>query len=95
MIENIPINIIDFWIANNLIENLPSDFNKYKYFESLNLTGNYLIDFNNIYILNKLNNHKVLYLNNCNFGENLICTFANYRIKIIQKIINNYSNLFK
>ena len=100
IIENIPINIIDFWIANNLIENLPSDFNKYIYIESLNLAGNYLIDFNNIYILNKLNNLKVLYLNNCNFGENPICTFANYRMMMIHlfkqiKILDQYKITFE
>ena len=95
IIENIPENINDFWIANNLIENLPSDFDKYKKIETLNLAGNCLIDFNNIYILEKLNNLKVLYLNNCNFGENPICTFANYRMMMIQNIIKKYSILFK
>ena len=100
IIENIPENINDFWIANNLIENLPSDFDKYKKIETLNLAGNCLIDFNNIYILEKLNNLKVLYLNNCNFGENPICTFVNYRMMMIHlfkkiKILDQYNITFE
>jgi hypothetical protein len=82
-IENLPEHINNFWIANNYIENLPSDFHKYKNIENLNLSGNCLVDFKNIYILEKLPNLKILYLNNINYGENHICSFLNYKMMFI------------
>ena len=82
-IENLPEHINNFWIANNYIENLPSDFHKYKNIENLNLSGNCLVDFKNIYILEKLPNLKILYLNNINYGENPICSFLNYKMMMI------------
>ena len=88
IIENLPENIEDFWIARNLIENLPNDFDKYKKIEILNLAGNCITDFKDIYILEKFKNLKVLYLNNCNFGENPICTYQNYRMMMIRLFKN-------
>jgi len=88
IIENLPENIEDFWIARNLIENLPNDFDKYKNIQILNLAGNCITDFKDIYILEKFKNLKVLYLNNCNFGENPICTYQNYRMMMIRLFKN-------
>ena len=87
-IENIPEHINNFWIANNYIEELPNDFDKYKQIENLNISGNCLTDFNNIYILKKLPNLKILYLNNCNYGENPICSFYNYKMMMIHLFKN-------
>ena len=87
-IENIPEHINNFWIANNYIEELPNDFDKYKQIENLNISGNCLTDFNNIYILKKLPNLKILYLNNCNYGENPICSFYNYKMMMIHLFEN-------
>ena len=87
-IENIPEHINNFWIANNYIENLPNDFDKYKQIENLNISGNCLTDFKNIYILEKLPNLKILYLNNCNYGENPICSFYNYKMIMIHLFKN-------
>ena len=99
IIENLPENIEDFWIARNLIENLPNDFDKYKKIEILNLAGNCITDFKDIYILEKFKKLKILYLNNCNFGENPICNYQNYRMFMIRlfknlKIIDQYKMTF-
>ncbi len=99
IIENLPENIEDFWIARNLIENIPNDFDKYKKIEILNLAGNCITDFKDIYILEKFKKLKILYLNNCNFGENPICNFQNYRMMMIRsfknlKIIDQYKMTF-
>ena len=87
-IENIPEHINNFWIANNYIEDLPNDFDKYKQIENLNISGNCITDFKNIYILEKLPNLKILYLNNCNYGENPICSFYNYKMMMIHLFEN-------
>ena len=82
-IENIPEQIENLWIANNLIESIPNDFYKYKNLEKLNISGNLLNDFENIYNLEKLPNIKQLYLYDINFGENPICLFSNYKMMMI------------
>ena len=87
-IENIPEKLENFWIANNLIENIPNDFYKYKNLENLNISGNLLNDFQNIYNLEKLPNIKQLYLYDINFGENPICLFSNYRMMMIHRFKN-------
>ena len=83
IIENIPEEIENLWISNNLIENIPNDFCKYKYLKTLNISGNLIIDFQNIYNIEKLPKLKKLYLNDINYGENPICTFANYKMMML------------
>ena len=78
-IENLPLNINNFWIANNLIENIPEDFDKYVDLEFINLAGNFISDLKDIFILEKIKNLKKLYLSDINFGENPICQYVNYR----------------
>ena len=79
VIEGLPINIINFWAANNLIQNIPDDFDKYEKLEFINLSGNFISDLKDIYILEKLKSLKRLYLSDINFGENPICQYSNYR----------------
>ena len=79
VIENLPINIVNFWAANNLIQNIPDDFDKYAKLEFINLSGNFISDLKDIYILEKLKSLKRLYLSDINFGENPICQYSNYR----------------
>ncbi len=83
IIENIPEKIENLWISNNLIENIPNDFYKYKYLKTLNISGNLIIDFQNIYNIEKLPKLKKLYLSDINYGENPICSFANYKMMIL------------
>ena len=83
IIENIPEEIENLWISNNLIENIPNDFYKYKYLKTLNISGNLIIDFQNIYNIEKLPKLKKLYLSDINYGENPICSFANYKMMIL------------
>ena len=79
VIEGLPINIINFWAANNLIQKIPDDFDKYEKLEFINLSGNFISDLKDIYILEKLKSLKRLYLSDINFGENPICQYSNYR----------------
>ena len=78
-IENLPMNITNFWIANNLIEKIPDDFDKYKNLEFINIAGNFISDLKDIFILEKIKSLKKLYLSDINFGENPLCQYANYR----------------
>ena len=82
-LENLPDNIENLWIANNLIEKIPDDFDKYKEINFLNIAGNFIIDLKDIYIIEKLNNLKKLYLGDINYGENPICQYTNYRSLLI------------
>ena len=79
VIENLPINITNFWAANNLIQNIPEDFDKYTQLEFLNISGNFISDLKDIFILEKLKSLKKIYLADINFGENPICQYSNYR----------------
>ena len=88
-IENLPINITNFWIANNLIEKIPDDFDKYENLEFINIAGNFISDLKDIFILEKIKSLKKLYLSDINFGENPICQYANYR----QILIHIFSDL--
>ena len=88
-IENLPINITNFWVANNLIENIPEDFDKYKELEFLNIAGNFISDLKDIFTLEKLKSLKKLYLSDINFGENPICQYSNYR----QILIHTFKDL--
>ena len=87
ILENIPINLKSFWIANNEIEIIPNDFGKYEHLENLNISGNYIDDLKDLYILGKIKTLKRIYLSDINFGENPICQFDNYR-KIMVNIFN-------
>ena len=88
-IENLPINITNFWAANNLIENIPEDFDKYKELEFLNIAGNFISDLTDIFTLEKLKSLKKLYLSDINFGENPICQYSNYR----QILVHTFKDL--
>ena len=78
-IENLPDNLTNFWIANNFIEEIPKDFDKNSNLEILNISGNFISDLKDIFILEKIKSLKKLYLSDINFGENPICQYANYR----------------
>ena len=79
IIENLPMNIVNFWAANNLIQNIPEDFDKFIKLEFINLSGNFISDLKDIFILEKLKSLKKLYLSDINFGDNPICQYSNYR----------------
>ena len=78
-IENLPDNLTNFWIANNFIEEIPKDFDKNSNLEILNISGNFISDLKDIFILEKIKSLKKLYLSDINFGENPICQYSNYR----------------
>ena len=82
-LENLPECIENLWIANNLIEKIPDDFDKYNEINFLNIAGNCIIDLKDIYILEKLPKLKKLYLGDINYGENPICQYNNYRSLLI------------
>jgi len=89
VIENLPNNINNFWIANNLIEKIPENFDKYLDLEFLNIAGNYISDLKDIFILEKIKSLKKLYLSDINFGENPICQYVNYR----QILVHTFKDL--
>ena len=89
IIENLPMNITNFWAANNLIQTIPEDFDKYTQLEFLNIAGNFISDLKDIFILEKLKSLKKLYLCDINFGENPICQYSNYR----QILIHTFKDL--
>lgn len=83
MIENLPQNIANFWVENNMIQHIPEDFDKYTQLEFINIAGNFISDLKDIFILEKLKSLKKLYLSDINFGENPICQYSNYRQIIV------------
>lgn len=87
-IENLPKKISNFWIATNYIENLEEDFLNYENITELNISGNALSSFKDLFILSKFPKLEVLNLNDPNFGENPICLINNYRLYIVHKIPN-------
>ena len=89
VIENLPLNINNFWAANNMIQNIPEDFDKYAQLEFINIAGNFISDLKDVFILEKLKSLKKLYLSDINFGENPICQYSNYR----QILIHTFKNL--
>ena len=88
-IENLPEKIQNFWIANNLIKEIPEDFDKYTDLEFLNISGNFISDLKDIYILEKLPILKRLYISDINFGDNPICSYSNYR----QIMVHTFKNI--
>ena len=87
ILENIPINVKSFWIANNEIECIPENFDELVNLEILNISGNFIDDLKYLYILGKIKCLKRIYLSDINFGDNPICQFNNYR-KIMVHIFN-------
>ena len=79
VLENLPISIKNLWIANNDIEHIPENFEEMVNLEMLNISGNFINDLKDLYILGKIKKLKRIYLNDINFGENPICLFENYR----------------
>ena len=88
VLENLPISIKNLWIANNDIEHIPENFDEMVNLEMLNISGNFINDLKDLYILGKIKKLKRIYLNDINFGENPICLFENYR-KIMVHIFSN------
>ena len=78
-IKNIPNVIENLWLANNLIEKIPSVFVEYKNLNFLNLSGNCINDLIDLYNLEKNKKLEKLYLNDVNFNDNPICNFIGYR----------------
>ena len=87
VLENFPIQLQNLWIANNEIEEIPENFSELINLENLNISGNFISDLKDLYIIGKIKTLKRLYLFDINFGENPICQFNNYR-KIIIHIFN-------
>lgn len=83
LIENIPLSITELWLANNSIESIPQDIRKYINMENLNLGGNLICDFQDIYNLQTIPKLKKLNLSDVNFGDNPICQYIQYRILLI------------
>jgi hypothetical protein len=79
VIENLPLSIRSFWAGNNYIASLSDEILKYN-LEDLNISGNLLLSFTDIFILSKIKTLKNLSLNDPNFGENPICALNNYRV---------------
>lgn len=87
-LENLPLSIKNLWIANNDIEHIPENFDEMVNLEMLNISGNFINDLKDLYILGKIKKLKRIYLSDINFGENPICLFENYR-KIMVHIFSN------
>ena len=87
VLENFPIQLQNLWIANNEIEEIPENFSELINLENLNISGNFISDLKDLYIIGKIKALKRLYLSDINFGENPICQFNNYR-KIMIHIFN-------
>lgn len=87
-IENLPKEIEELWLANNMIEKIPNEIAQYPNIEFLNIAGNFILDFEDIYNLQELKKLKKLYLSDINFGENPICQFSNYRSAMIHLLPN-------
>lgn len=88
VIENLPLSIKNLWIANNDIEYISENFDEMVNLEMINISGNFINDLKDLYILGKIKKLKRIYLNDINFGENPICLFENYR-KIMVHIFSN------
>ena len=87
VLENLPIELENLWIANNEIEEIPENFSELINLEYLNISGNFINDLKDLYVLGKIKKLKRIYLCDINFGENPICLFNNYR-KIMVHIFN-------
>ena len=87
ILENFPLEIKNIWIANNEIENIPENFDELINLEILNISGNFINDLKDLFILGKIKKLKRIYLSDINFGENPICQFNDYR-KIMVHIFN-------
>ena len=89
MIENIPITIKNLWLANNNIKEIPENFEKYENLEFFNISGNFISDLKDMYILKKLPKLKKLYLVDINFGENPVHQLLNYRQIVLHSFKEN------
>ena len=87
-IENLPNNIQSLWLANNYIENIPENFNELINLIELNLSGNFISELNDLYIIKEIKTLNKIYLSDINFGENPICYYNNYR-NIMLQLFNN------
>jgi hypothetical protein len=85
VVENLPLSIKSLWIANNFIRELDNGILNHK-LEDLNLSGNLLLSFADIFILSKLKTLKSLSLSDPNFGDNPICSLNNYRVFMLSHL---------
>lgn len=85
-IENIPNTIEELWLANNQIENIPKEIENFQSLYFFNISGNFIMDFKDIFILQNLSKLSKLYLSDVNFGDNPICQYSNYRSAILHLI---------
>ena len=90
-IENLPFNIESLWIAKNNItkvEYFNKNGNNCKKLSFLNLSGNFINEFNSILNISNIKNLEKLYLNDINFGDNPICSFKHYKSFVLKNIPN-------
>ena len=87
IIEYLPHNLQSLWLANNYIENIPDNFSKLMNLKELNLAGNFISSFQDLYLISEIKTLNRIYLSDINFGDNPICSFLNYR-KIMIHIFN-------
>ena len=88
-IENLPMNIESLWIAKNNItkvEYFNKNENNCKKLTFLNLSGNFINDFNSILNISYIKNLEKLYLNDINFGDNPVCSFKHYKSFVLKNI---------
>ena len=88
-IENLPFNIESLWIAKNNItkvEYFNKNGNNCKKLSFLNLSGNFINEFNSILNISNIKNLEKLYLNDINFGDNPICSFKHYKSFVLKNI---------
>ena len=73
----------DFSIAQNQIQTISSDLNHLSSLESLNLSGNPICSFSEIFKLSQLPKLSRLSLSDPNFNESIICTLTNYQVFVL------------
>lgn len=67
-----------FWIAANNIETIRTSLDKLKSLIELNIAGNRIRSFKELLNLNRLPQLKTLSFYDPHFGENPVCSLANY-----------------
>ena len=87
-LENLPKSIKNLWLASNQINSIEDSITQYELLEELNISNNFIIEFEDIDKLSKLKFLKVLYFADPNFGENPLCNLNNYRVFLINFLPN-------
>ena len=89
ILENLPINLENLWIANNEIEEIPENFDELINLEILNISGNFIDDLKDLYILGKIKKLNVFINLNIILHILLFCLILSLLIIILS--INNFS----